>query len=316
MKAETLYPLQLLFFLFVATGFAALPARAKDASTAPLKKISTALQPFVDSHSLAGAVALVADRDKILDVEAVGFSDVGANKAMKTDALFWIASQSKPITATALMMLVDEGKVHLDDPVAKYLPEFNNLWLAVEQDNEHLLLHRPKHPITVRNILSHTSGLPFSSAMEQPTLDTLSLEEGVRSYAMTPLQYEPGAKYQYSNAGINTAGRIIEVVSGMPYSEFSQMIEKGNDPDFQQATDGPLRGKPRGPLHVAGNTSALDPARSYVVAATDYELEEYGHLVQADWQLSIRYDFPTIIREAIEEKLGSADSVSRSTRRL
>jgi hypothetical protein len=84
------------------------------------------------------------------------------------------------------------------------------------------------------------------------------------------------------------------------------MIEKGNDPDFQQSTDHSLRGKPRGPLHVAGNTSALDPARSYVVAATDYELEEYGHLVEPDWRLSIRYDFPTIIREAIEEKLGSA----------
>lgn len=220
MKTEILYPLNLMFLLLAAFGFAALPARAKDGSKTPSKKIAGALQPFVDSHSLAGAVALVADRDKILDVEAVGFSDIGANKPMKPDALFWIASQSKPITATALMMLVDEGKVHLDDPVAKYLPEFNNLWLAVEQDNDHVLLKRPPHPVTVRNILSHTSGLPFSSAMEQPTLDTLPLKIGVRSYAMTPIQYEPGTKYQYSNAGINTAGRIIEVVSGIPYETF------------------------------------------------------------------------------------------------
>jgi CubicO group peptidase (beta-lactamase class C family) len=118
------------------------------------------------------------------------------------------------------MMLVDEGKVKLDDPVEKYLPEFKNLWLAVEQDKEHILLKKPKRPITVRDILSHTSGMPFKSAMEEPTLDALPLRDAVRSYAMTPLQFEPGSKYQYSNAGINTAGRIIEVVSGMPYETF------------------------------------------------------------------------------------------------
>jgi CubicO group peptidase (beta-lactamase class C family) len=155
-----------------------------------------------------------------LDLEAVGYADVAAHKPMATDDLFWIASQSKPITATCLMMLVDEGKLKLDDPVAKYLPEFNNLWLAAEHDNDHMVLKRPRHPITVREILSHTSGMSFSSAMEQPTLDALPLRDGVRSYAMTPLQYEPGTKYQYANAGINTAGRLIEVLSGMPYAEF------------------------------------------------------------------------------------------------
>ena len=139
---------------------------------------------------------------------------------MRTDALFWIASQSKPITASALMMLVDEGKVKLDDPVEKYLPEFRDQWLTVERDQEHMLLKKPKHPITVRNILSHTSGLPFASALEKPTLDGLPLRVAVGSYAMTPLLFEPDEKYQYSNAGINTAGRIIEVVSGMPYEDF------------------------------------------------------------------------------------------------
>jgi len=117
-------------------------------------------------------------------------------------------------------MLVDEGKVKLDDPVEKYLPEFKEQWLAVEQAKDHILLTKPKHPITVRNLLSHTSGMPFASKMEQPTLDMLPLSVAVRSYAITPLQFEPGTKYQYSNAGINTAGRIIEVVSGMPYEVF------------------------------------------------------------------------------------------------
>jgi CubicO group peptidase (beta-lactamase class C family) len=200
--------------------FTAAPPRAPAEDAARAKSIAAVLQPFVDRHALAGAVTLVADRDKVLDLEAVGYSDVKAGTPLKTDALFWIASQSKPITATAFMMLVDEGKVSLDDPVSKYIPEFKDVWLAVEQDKEHVLLKRPKHAPTVRNILSHTSGLPFRSAMEQPTLDLLPLREGVASYAMTPLQYEPGTRYQYSNAGINTAGRIIEVVSGMPYEEF------------------------------------------------------------------------------------------------
>src|SRR3954451_1233 len=92
----------------VVLSLALLPAIAEQPAAKP---ITAALQPFVDSHSLAGAVTLVADRDKVLSVEAVGFADVAGNKPMRPDALFWIASQSKPITATAFMMLVDEGKV-------------------------------------------------------------------------------------------------------------------------------------------------------------------------------------------------------------
>jgi CubicO group peptidase (beta-lactamase class C family) len=197
-----------------------LAARAEDSAPASSKKITAALQPFVDRHSLAGAVTLVADKEKVLSLDAVGFADVAGKKPLRPDALFWIASQSKSITAAAFMMLVDEGKVKLDDPVTKYLPEFKDQWLAVERDQEHVLLKRPKQAMTIRHILSHTSGLPFSSAMERPTLDVLPLRDAVRSYALTPLQSEPGSKYAYSNAGINTAGRIIEVVSKMPYEDF------------------------------------------------------------------------------------------------
>jgi CubicO group peptidase (beta-lactamase class C family) len=127
---------------------------------------------------------------------------------------------SKAMTAAALMMLVDEGKVKVEDQVEKYLPEFRGQMLAVEQDNTHLLLKVPRHPITVRNILTHTSGLPFTSRVEGPALDTLPLRQAVMSYALTPLQFEPDTKYSYSNAGINTAGRIIEVVSGQRYEDF------------------------------------------------------------------------------------------------
>jgi CubicO group peptidase (beta-lactamase class C family) len=187
---------------------------------APAPSVAAALQPFVDSHTLAGAVTLVANKDKVLSLEAVGYADIAAQKPMRTDCIFWIASQSKPITAAALMILVDEGKVNVDDPVEKYLPEFHEQWVKAEQDQDHMLLRRPKHPITVRNVLTHTSGLPFKSAIEEPTLDLLPLSARVRSYTMLPLDCEPDTKYQYSNAGINTAGRIIEVVSGLPFEEF------------------------------------------------------------------------------------------------
>ena len=202
--------------------FAALAIVTPVAHAAEARKIAPLLQPYVDSRTLAGAVTLVASKDKILDLEAVGWMDVAAKKRMRTDCIFWIASQSKPITATALMMLVDEGKVSVDDPVEKYLPEFKDQWLAVPQVKEQVLLKKPKHPITVKNVLSHTSGMSFKSALEQPTLDLFALALRVQSYAMTPLQFEPDTKYQYSNAGINTAGRIVEVVSGMAFEKFLQ----------------------------------------------------------------------------------------------
>ncbi|MFT6378730.1 MAG: CubicO group peptidase (beta-lactamase class C family) [Akkermansiaceae bacterium] len=203
-------------FLLMAL-LTSLPISAK-----PLPSSVDTLQPFVDRHELAGAVALVADKDGVLAVDAVGFADIAAGRKLKTDAMFWIASQTKGMTAAAVMMLVDEGKVSLDDPVEKHLHEFRGQMVVAEKDGEHVLLKKPGHPITIREVLNHTSGLPFKSAIEEPALDGLPLDKAVRSYAMTPLQTEPGTHYQYSNAGINTAARIIEVVSGKKYEDFMQ----------------------------------------------------------------------------------------------
>ncbi len=201
-----------LALLVAALPLAFVPARGDDAG----KGLTAAVQPFVENHSLAGAVMLVADKNKILKLETAGYADIAAKSLMGPKAVFWIASQSKPITAAALMILLDEGKLTLDDPVEKYLPEFKEL-MVMGPDKQ---LKKPNHPITIREILSHTSGMSFRSAAEQPTLDLLPLRDAVHSYAKTPLQSEPGTKYSYSNMGINTAGRIIEVVSGMPYEDF------------------------------------------------------------------------------------------------
>ena len=190
-------------------------------ATAADPRLAGALQPFVDEHKLAGAVVLVASPERTLALEAVGDSDVVAKTPMKVDDLFWIASMSKPITATALMTLVDEGEVRLDDPVEKYLPEFRDQMVVAEKGDGRLVLKKPGHPITVREVLSHTSGLVGRSPLEDK-LDVLPLRIGAITYGLSPLQSEPGSRYEYCNPGINTAGRIIEVVSGMPYEEFMQ----------------------------------------------------------------------------------------------
>ncbi len=182
--------------------------------------LTTAVQPFVDRQELAGAVMLVANKEKVLAAEAVGWADIAGKTSMKTDAMFWIASQSKPITGAAMMLLVDEGKIALDEPIDKYLPEFRGLMYVAEKDDEHKLLKKVPQMPTIRHVLAHTSGMPFKSALEEPTLDLYPLSVRVKSYAMTPLDFAPATKYQYSNAGINTAARIIEVVEQTTFENF------------------------------------------------------------------------------------------------
>jgi CubicO group peptidase (beta-lactamase class C family) len=146
----------------------------------------------VNSHTLADAVVLVASKDKVLSLEAVGYADIATHRPMSKDTLFWIASMSKPMTATAMVMLMDDGKVNLGDPVEKYLPEFKGQMLVAEQDPNHVLLKKPSHPIRLRDVLSHTSGLPFVSRVESK-IDQHPLREGALGYALTPLQFEPGS---------------------------------------------------------------------------------------------------------------------------
>jgi CubicO group peptidase (beta-lactamase class C family) len=185
-----------------------------------MNSLATALQPYVDKNYIAGAVALAATKDRVLACEAAGYADIAARRPMTPDTMFWVASQTKPMTCTALMMLVDEGKVNVDDPVEKYLPEFKGQTVIAYSDDDVTVLKKPHHPILVREVMNHTAGLSFATPVESPTLDGLKLRESVRSHAMLPLQSEPGTKYAYANAGTNMAGRIIEVVTGQSYEDF------------------------------------------------------------------------------------------------
>jgi len=188
----------------------------------PSPSIRGRLEAFVKDGSLSGAVAVLYQNDKILSEEVIGYQDLESKTPMQADSLFWIASMTKPITAMAVMMLQDEGKLNIEDPVAKYLPEFKNQMLVQEKSGDRIVLVKPARPITIRDLMTHTSGLVGNSPLDGDALDVLSLKEAVITYALSPLQFEPGTKWSYCNPGINTLGRIVEVVSGEEYAAFLQ----------------------------------------------------------------------------------------------
>lgn len=170
-------------------------------------RIAETMESFVTNGEISGAVTLVAKDGKVLSLDAVGLADLATKQPMRPDTMFAIASMTKPITSTALMMLVDEGKVSLDDPISKYVPEFKNVQLKDKQP--------PSREITLRDLLTHTSGLGGSQANEG------TLAETAAKIAGRPLSFEPGEKWQYSPA-ITVIGRVVEVVSGKPYEVFLQ----------------------------------------------------------------------------------------------
>jgi CubicO group peptidase (beta-lactamase class C family) len=175
-----------------------------------LPGIGTAMQEMIAKNEIAGAVTAVVTRDKILHFETTGFADVAAKRPMRADTLFWIASMTKPVTGAAILMLQDDGKLQVGDPVAKYLPEFANLKTPSG---------KPAN-LTIAQILTHTSGLGEAGGPAAQRARTLA--DLVPIWLAAPMQYEPGEKWKYTQSGINAAARIVEVVSGMTFDAFLQ----------------------------------------------------------------------------------------------
>jgi CubicO group peptidase (beta-lactamase class C family) len=180
------------------------------AGSPTLPDVGNAMQEMIAKNEIAGAITLVVNKDKVLHMEMTGFADVAAKKPMKPDSLFWIASMTKPITGTAVLMLQDEGKLKVTDQVAKYIPEFANLKTPSG---------KPAN-LTIKQILTHTSGLGEATGPAAQQAKTLA--DLVPIWLAVPMQYEPGAKWQYTQSGINAAARIVEVVSGMTFDAFLQ----------------------------------------------------------------------------------------------
>ncbi len=181
-----------------------------------LKKIPEKMQQFVDENKIAGAVTLVAHKGEVVGWEAVGLQDIEKNIKMQKNTVFRIASMTKPFAAAAIMMLEEKGKLQLDDPVEKYLPEYKGLWLIDWQEDDEKKLIRPARKVTIRELLMHTDGI----ALLPENVRVNSIAEYVLVVSQQPLLFEPGSKWLYGGSGITTAARIVEVISGMPYDEF------------------------------------------------------------------------------------------------
>jgi len=225
MKPTLLLPLLLLRTLTAAD---IPPAKPEDSgmSSERLHRIHEAIERHIDAGEISGAVTLVARRGHIVHFEAHGLMDIESKRPMEKDAIFRIASMSKPITGVAVMMMLEEGKLRLNDPVSRFLPEFKNSKVAIARgDSGETYLVPADRELTIRDLLTHTNGLMtggVGSKLGPPRMvegDTLATY--IPQLAAAPLDFQPGTQWAYSGyAAPDTLSRIVELVSGQTYDKF------------------------------------------------------------------------------------------------
>ena len=202
-------------------------------SSERLARMHRGMQAFVDRHEAGGIVTLVARDGKVADVHAVGFEDVASHRPMRPDTIFRIASMSKPITSVAVMMLYEEGKLQLTDPVSKYIPAFKNQRVVSTAESGTVTFVPVRRDITIRDLLTHRSGLSYgfldsgpvgaayraSGVSDGLTATPGSIADNIDRLAAAPLVSQPGAEWHYS-LSTDVLGRLVEVVGGMPFDVF------------------------------------------------------------------------------------------------
>jgi CubicO group peptidase (beta-lactamase class C family) len=198
---------------------------------ARLGRIATVVQADIDSGRIAGMVTLVIRHGQVAWFDAQGFADKEAGKPMQKDSMFRICSMSKAITSTAVMMLYEDGKFLLEDPVSKYLPEFKDPKVLVKPASGEPYSIPAKREITIQDLLRHTSGLTYpwnvdlgKAYNEAGVGDGLAqydgtIEDSVKRLAGVPLLFNPGDRFEYS-LSVDVLGRLVEVISGMPFDQF------------------------------------------------------------------------------------------------
>jgi CubicO group peptidase (beta-lactamase class C family) len=200
-------------------------------SSERLTNLHDAMQSLVDDGLLAGITTMVARHGRVVDFQTYGYADIEAGRRMEEDAIFRIYSMSKPITGVALMTLYEEGKFRLSDPVRRYIPEFTDLKVARSWGPNGPVLEDADHPMTIRELMSHTAGLAYGIGAPGPA-DSLYAARGVLSRDQTladmidklgamPLRHQPGSEWYYSIA-VDVQGYLVEVLSGQPFDEFLQ----------------------------------------------------------------------------------------------
>jgi CubicO group peptidase (beta-lactamase class C family) len=186
---------------------------------------------LVDQGHLAGAVTMVARHGKVVEFDAAGKRDIASNAPMQKDSIFRIYSMSKPITGVAMMMLFEEGKWQLNDPVAKYIPEFANLKVYGTDASNNMVLKDQAHPVTMRELMSHSGGFTYGIFSNTPVdklqreADVLNinntLDEFIKRVGKLPLNAQPGTEWHYS-ISVDIQGYLVQKLSGMPFDEFLQ----------------------------------------------------------------------------------------------
>ncbi|SDD62317.1 CubicO group peptidase, beta-lactamase class C family [Pricia antarctica] len=238
--------------LFLALLTLTLHAQSKSTQTSPplsegspenvgmsperLSKIDAMLKKAIAEDQVPGAVALIARNGKIIFYNAYGMADNMVKKEMKKDAIFRIASQTKAITSTAVMMLWEEGKFQLDDPISKYIPEFGKAQIldTFNEADSTYTANPAKDQITIRDLITHTSGLGYgvidgdqrfqkiyakAGITDLFTTEDITIAESVKKLAKLPLHHNPGDAFVYSE-GLDVLGHFVEVISGLPFDQF------------------------------------------------------------------------------------------------
>ncbi|MHC1730825.1 MAG: serine hydrolase domain-containing protein [Bacteroidales bacterium] len=191
-----------------------------------LDRIEPFMQSYIDEHKLPGMITMVARKGKIVHFEKYGIMDI--DKPMELNTIFRIASMTKPITSVAVMILYEEGYFQLDDPISKFIPEFNGLMVFSSKDSNGIHVVDQIRPITVLDLLTHTSGLTYGLGFGNTPVDSMytaaklnsgSLKDMIQKLAEIPLLYQPGTKWHYSYSA-DVLGYLVEVVSGKPLDVF------------------------------------------------------------------------------------------------
>ncbi|MDP6094508.1 MAG: serine hydrolase domain-containing protein [Gammaproteobacteria bacterium] len=202
-------------------------------SSKKLDEIKTQLQPLIDEKKVPGFITVVARQGKVVHFEAFGSMDVERKKAMQADTIFRMYSMTKPVTGAAVMILVQEGKINLKDPVSKYIPEFADMKVLVQTEKGATSTIPAHRPIIIEHLLTHTSGLTYNffgnavskiyaaNGVDSDGGSGLTLEEFVKKVAEQPLLAQPGTQWNYS-ISMDVLGRVVEVVSGQRYGDFLQ----------------------------------------------------------------------------------------------
>ena len=210
----------------LALGFrAAEPFEGEHVKESGTTYVHDALEPYVKSGELPGAISILY-KDGVQETCCIGFADVATGRPITLDSPFMQCSQTKGFCGVTVAKLVEEGKLSLDDPVSKYLPEFKELWILTEQTGDTKTLKKAKNELTIRMCLNHTGGFPFEICAKRPDVrgggwsGGAPLRQTATIAAASPIMFEPGTKEMYSNTGIDIAAAVVAEVTGMKWEDY------------------------------------------------------------------------------------------------